>query len=643
MKLSSSKARLVACGVAMVLSACATQRSTRQEQPGFARLLDSATLDPRGGSDSQLKAVEAVRFITQGDLPRASRSINAALQLDQRDSWLHFLNGFVYHLQARQGDSQKNELAIEGYRTALRLDPGNWIAEEFLGLAYLDIKQFKQAKEQFAQALLLAPDTTVSMYGLMMTSYLTGDPRLACAMADQFRKHTPQLDPTFLRSSVSVYASCGNFDAAEQMRSELRSGNADAALIQRADQRLTQWKEFYRAPRAERVSMTSSAAPALRLADAFTITQRPLAPPVTQPMALTPQLQAPASSISGASATEEPESQVSNDAQPSNDAATPTVGGGTPRMVLVDVVIISTQENSSTSKGINLLNALTLQLGSATAPGYSWTMDTASTNRTVITKAVTVPALAYSLNIANSNVTHDEVLARPTLAAIEGQPSEFFAGVNVNAGVLSTTTLGSPSVVPVDKRFGVKLAITPNFLADGMVKLKVEAQRTFVMPDANNAAFAYRFDIAETTTDANVVMKMGDTLVLSGLSENEKSSARDGVPLLQDIPGVQYVFSSKQDRQLQHSALILITPRAPIYASQSEPGAADGTPDSVRALSARLGFPATIPPNVEAIVRSLDETSVFRQFRQGDVSMERWDRVATTGDRLRQALSFLYY
>jgi type II secretory pathway component GspD/PulD (secretin) len=312
-------------------------------------------------------------------------------------------------------------------------------------------------------------------------------------------------------------------------------------------------------------------------------------------------------------------------------------------MVLVDVVIVSTQENTSTSKGINLLNALTLQLGSATASAYSWTFDSASANRTVITKAVTVPALAYSLNIANSNVSHDEVLARPTLAAIEGQPSEFFAGVNVNAGVLSTTTLGSPSVVPVDKRFGVKLAITPNFLADGMVKLKVEAQRTFVMPTTNNQEFAYRFDIAETTTDANVVMKMGDTLVLSGLSEKENSSSRDGVPGLQDVPGVQYVFSKKQDTQLSHSALILITPRSPIYAAHDEAAAPGGVSEAEQALGRRLGFPATVPTNVEAIVRSLSDTDLFRQFRQGDVAMERWDRVATTGDRLRQALSFLYY
>lgn len=639
------KMRLVTLAVAMALSACATQGDLnrpavqmRREQPLFTDVLDSSTWDAQAGvrSESQMKAAEAVRFVTQMKLPQASRSINAAIQLDERNSWLHFLNGFIYHLQARQGDAQRNDLAIEGYRTALRLDPGNWIAQEFLGLAYLDLKQFKQAKDEFAQALLLAPQTTVSMYGLMVTSYLTGDPRMACAMADQYRQHSSRLEAAFLRSSVSVYASCGNFAAAEQMRDQLRAANTDSMLVERADQRLTQWKDFYRAPRLERVSNTSAGA--IRLADAFTITQRPTAPPVVQPLLEASPLQSQSSSSFG-----DVQQPASNEQASSSEPVASTTAGDTPRMVLVDVVIVSTQENSSTSKGVNLLSALTLQLGSATASAYSWTFDSASANRTVITKAVTVPALAYSLNIANSNVAHDEVLARPTLAAIEGQPSQFFAGVNVNAGVLSTTTLGSPSVVPIDKRFGVTLAITPNFLANGMVKLKVEAQRTFVMPATNNQAFAYRFDIAETTTDANVVMKMGDTLVLSGLSEKETSTARDGVPGLQDVPGVQYLFSKKQDTQLSHSALILITPRSPIFAAKAEAGAAEGESASTKALRERLGFPTTIPPNVEAIVRSLSDTDLFRQFRQGDVSMERWDRVATTGDRLRQALSFLYY
>ena len=317
-------------------------------------------------------------------------------------------------------------------------------------------------------------------------------------------------------------------------------------------------------------------------------------------------------------------------------------------MVLVDVVMLSTLETITTSEGVNLLNALTLQLGSATAPAFSKTFSgsfdgTTSSGTTQITRAVTIPALSYSLNIANAVNNVNEVLARPTLAAIEGQPSEFFAGSNLSAGVLSTTTLGSASVVPVDKRFGVQLAITPTFQPNGMIKLKVSAKRTFLNATPNTGGFAYQYDIDETSTDANVVMRMGDTLVLSGLSEKETTSTRNGVPVLQDVPVLQYLFSTKRDIDYQRSVLILITPRAPVYADKAESGQDGRTSESLKALRKRMGFSGAMPANIDSIVNHMKTTDFYRQFRQKDVVMERWDRSRTTADRLRQALDFLYY
>ena len=625
----------VAAGLVLALAGCATQPrdtahplSARDTQQYLAQLIDPSLLkgDETAPSESIALATQALRYIAQSDLTRASKAINAAVQLDGRNSYLHFINAFVYQLQAKQGDSKKNELAVEGYRTALRLDPGNWIAQEFLGLAYLDLKQFARAKEQFAQVLLMAPDSVASMNGLMVSAYLTGDGQMACAMADRMRERASDLDPTFLRSSVSVYSACGKFDAAAQMRRQLSASGADSAMLERADLRMEQWRDF----EASGVGVVPAAA--------FTVTTRqepkPAAVPLPDYLTTRPPVAAPPGS--GATA---PEAADEKSVVQTAPAATAPAGGDDNSMVLVDVVIISTQETVSSSKGVNLLNALTLQLGSATAPAYSWTFDDASANRTVITKAVTVPALAYSMNIANAASSTNEVLARPTLAATEGLPSEFFAGVNVNAGVLSTSSLGSASVVPIDKKFGVRLAITPNFLPGGMVRLKVQAQRTFIVPNASGGQFAYRFDLSETSTDANVVMKLGDTLVLGGLTEKETSRSRDGVPGLQDIPGAQLLFSRKTESDFQRSALILITPRTPIYAARAE-GASETTAE--RALRERLGF-KPLPSNAETITAYQAQTGLFRQFRQGDVAMARWDRTATTAERLRQALSFLYY
>lgn len=592
--------KLTVCLAAML---CFSSLSWAQAQEkSFAEMVNKFVLIPAGEPESEMlaKAAVAVNFIKRMELPQASKAINEALQLDARNTYLHFFNGFVYHLQARQGDTQKNEMAVEGYQQALRIDPSNWIAQEFLGLAYMDLKKFDLAKGQFADVLLMSPDSTVSIYGLMVASYMAGDPVTACAMADQFSKSSPEPHAGFIRSSVSVYASCGDFDKADRMRLALGQLNREGAEVHNVDRRLAQWKTFYR-----------TREPSGRQEDIVVSQASPSA------------------------------------ADPGGARAPEVVDDGTPGMVMVDVVMVSTQELITTSKGINLLNALTLQLGAANGvAAYSENLNYnqgTGVGTTTITRALTVPALAYSLNIANANNTVNEVLARPTLAAIEGMPSEFFSGTNLNAGALLTSSLGNPSVIPVDKRFGVKLAVTPSFLPNGKVKLKVDAQRTFLNADVDTAGFAYRLEISETTANANVIMNIGDTLVLSGLSEKESSNSRTGVPVLQDVPVIQYLFSTKRKSDFQRSVLILITPRSPLFTSKSERGQTPAAAQSMKALREKMGFSDRTPSNVESILNHLKTTELFREFRQGDVSLERWDRMHSTGDRLRQALEFLYY
>lgn len=610
-------------------------------EASFTDMIGKVTLLPPGQQDSEMltKATVAVEAIRKMDLPAAQRAANEALQLDARNSYLHFLNGFVYHLQARQGDTQKNEMAIEGYRQAVRLDPSNWIAQEFLGLAYMDLKQFEQAKLQFSDVLLMTPESSVSLYGLMVASYLTGDATTACAMADQFRKVVQQPDASFIRSSVSVYASCGQFEQADQMRQVFNAAGVSGPEAERMDRRLVQWKSFY-----QRSANTGFAKTSLNAGDAHStqLAQAFKMPSVTRPTGDVPGLPAPAASEPAPA----PASEPSTDTPP--EAAT-AEGADNPRMVLIDVVLLSTQEIMSSSKGVNLLSALTLQLGGASGTAAYSRVTTSTIHNgappdvsTVITRAVTIPALSYSLNIANANSSANEVLARPTLAAIEGLPSEFFSGTNLSAGVVSTSTQGGTTVVPLDKRFGIKLAVTPRFLPKGQVQIKVEAQRTALNANSDNPRVAYQIEIAEIVANANVVMKLGDTLVLSGLSEKSTSSTRDGVPGLQDVPVVQYLFSNKKTNDIQRSVLILVTPRLPVQVAEASKTTGDNMAERMKTLREKFGLPASIPSNVEAIMSQLKPTDLFREFRQGDVTLERWDRTRSTGERLKEALALLY-
>ena len=202
---------------------------------------------------------------------------------------------------------------------------------------------------------------------------------------------------------------------------------------------------------------------------------------------------------------------------------------------------------------------------------------------------------------------------------------------------------GKERALAWEKGLGMKGAVTPVFLPQGQVQLKVEAQRTSLNASAENSRVAYQIEIGETTANANVVMKLGDTLVLSGLSEKTSSSTRDGVPGLQDVPGLQYLFSNKKTNDIQRSVLILVTPRSPVQIAEADPAQGGNMLDAMKALRERFGLAANIPANVEAVMNQMKPNDFFREFRQGDVSMERWDRMRTTGERLQEALGFLYY
>jgi type II secretory pathway component GspD/PulD (secretin) len=242
------------------------------------------------------------------------------------------------------------------------------------------------------------------------------------------------------------------------------------------------------------------------------------------------------------------------------------------------------------------------------------------------------------------------VLARPTLAALEGMRSEFFSGTSLNAAVVSGGTGQSGSSVSLEKRYGVKLTVLPQILPNGMIKLAIDASRTFLKPPSSDIGFTYKLEISEILANANVVMRMGDTLILGGLSEKETTSTRDGVPGLQDLPFWQYLFSRQARTDYQKSVLILITPRPANYTWLSEESKAEfaKTPDdpftpSMDVLRARYSDWFKPYPNLASVFHHLNAADLYREFRTGDVTLETWDRMDSTRSRLKQALGFLYY
>jgi tetratricopeptide (TPR) repeat protein len=577
---------------------------------------------------------EVLELLSQSKLPEASAAINAALKLDASNASLHVLNGLVYHLMARQGDSSKSDTAIEGYRSAIRFEPANWVAHEFLGLAYFEKRDYGQALGEFAEVLLQRPDDPDVMLRAMAAAYLGGDAGVACAMADRLRAQpAAALDRAFLRGSVLVYAACGRDDTAQQQKALYFKLPLPDEERQRIDLRLADWRYTHR--QRTTVGDAGSGGAAAPASDGAMLRAQYTSPGLPPPGSY-PTYPGAVPGMSGPSTSVLPETAKSS---------------GSDRMVLVDVVMIRTEDSITTSKGVNLLSALNLQFGSSTQPAYGrTTVSQAEAGvTTIVQRAITVPALTYTLNIANANKNLNEVLARPTITALEGVRSEFFSGTVLNAAVVSGGTGFNSGSVSVEKRYGVRLALLPQILENGMVRLAIDASRTFLKPPSSDIAFTYKLEISEILVNANVVMQLGDTLILSGLSERESTSVRDGVPVLQDIPVAQYLFSRKTQTEYQKSVLILITPRPAAYTWLSEETKAalskkrDAFSPSMDVLRARYSDWFKPYPNLASVFHHFNAADLYREFRTGDVTIEQWERKDSTSLRLKNALEFLYY
>lgn len=608
----------------VMLSGCQTM-SSKPVESAYTSLpttdiYSSIPMDKLNTGPRKITA-DGIRALDANDFERASDLFNLAVKTDITNSYLQFLNGLAYHLRGLQGENSLLPLAETGYKLAIQFDDTNWLAQYYLGMLYLDQRKFEEAKNQLANAALYVDDDPDLLYNLALAAYYSKDLTTADAALRGARKLSPGISyPHILRASAIISAATNAPEQADEFLDKYREVTSDSSQHRYVKKRMQKWSRLNKALQDQGFSLQ----PAQFLFD--------------------------------------------NNSGNSADAMNQTYDSNSPGMsasedefidkdmVVVDVTIIRTEEDINTSMGVNLLQGLQLQFGNsddgtvAFSKTRSFTKDADNTfnntNSRSLTRFISIPAVTYSLNIANSNSARNEVLARPSLVALSGETSEFFSGVDITGAAVSG---GDGDSVSVEKEVGVKLAVTPEFLPNDHVKLSIQAERTFLTNPSASVVFDFRLDTTKTIVNSNVVMRFGETLILSGLSEKELESNRDGVPVLQDIPLLQYGFSRRTSRDFLKSVLILVTPRRAQYTYQDE---ADKQADRSRYSNNDLQMAEfedkfkdlfKPQPNTAPVFSHLQDNSVYREFRTGDLTMQSWNTLQSHGDRLREATRFIYY
>ncbi len=606
--------------IIITLAGCKTLSlsSDKSELPSgnmSSTLFDSIPIE-KNNTEIRHLVSDAIKSLETNELALASQKINQALKLDVSNSNIQFLNGLIYSYQAKLSDLEKSELAVQGFNLSRQFDPNNWITAYHQGLLNLDRRKFNLAQKYFAEAALLNDNYPGTFYHLAAASYYAHDPITAAGALNRLREFSVyKKDPRVLRASALVMAALNNFGEAREFNNQYKKIVSQPNKQKQLESRLDDWSDFHKLGT--------------------------LAPPNIIEIASTNEpLQIAQLNLNNGS--KNPENQPSSsEKKPKKDN----------EMVIVDVVIVRTEEYSTTRRGVNLLNSLSIQFGQSENPGFKYSRirdlpASSSVTRTIV-RNIEIPSITYSLNIVNSNTNRGEILARPSLTALNGKVSKFFSGINING--VATSSSGSGTPVEVKKDIGVSMAILPKLLKNGRLILKVVAERTFLTAqNTTSITVSQRIDTSKTKVSATVNMKFGETIILSGLSEKETQYSRDGVPGLQEVPVLQYGFSREDNIDFQKSVLILLTPRRPAYThqstkSKSNPEQSSSNMNILNELRSRYSDWFLPYPNWASVFNQMQKNSLYREFRTGDVELENWENDRMRSNRIKRILDFIYF
>ncbi|MDX1297888.1 MAG: pilus assembly protein N-terminal domain-containing protein [Pseudomonas sp.] len=144
-------------------------------------------------------------------------------------------------------------------------------------------------------------------------------------------------------------------------------------------------------------------------------------------------------------------------------------------------------------------------------------------------------------------------LASPRLGARSGGKAELTVGGQVP---VVTSSINGPSVEYKD--YGVLLNIEPQLYGNEHIATRVLAEISQV-DKANQVGDYPAFKTRRTENE--VQLKVGETLVLSGLVSEDSQATIEGIVWLKDLPFIGSLFRNKSAKNNRTELVIFITPR----------------------------------------------------------------------------------
>ena len=223
-----------------------------------------------------------------------------------------------------------------------------------------------------------------------------------------------------------------------------------------------------------------------------------------------------------------------------------TIPGVSPSSTLTTGTTTTGTTTTAIEPASNAVNAAAGALLGRVVPGFNLLVGAENSPRVILD--------------ALHNITDVKVLSNPSLVVLDNQAATLQVGDQVpfSTGTATVLTANNTVVNTIDyKNTGIILRVLPRANANGNVVLDIEQEISSVAAGSTGSLTP---TISQRRVKSSIAVASGQTVLLAGLISETENKQRQGIPLLDSIPGVGDAFSHQATLRARTELILFIRP-----------------------------------------------------------------------------------
>ena len=237
--------------------------------------------------------------------------------------------------------------------------------------------------------------------------------------------------------------------------------------------------------------------------------------------------------------------------------------------VVVDIAVLEGSKNWEKNLGIAWPSDVSVALQTATTTTTSGTSGTTTTTTPTLYNLAHLKASNFAVTVGSAqlnillNDSNTKILDNPRIRCTDQQKATMKIGERIPIATGSYQTGASTSTISslVNTQFqyqdvGINIELTPTIHFDRDVTLKIKIEDSSLNGTSTISGVTEPI-IAQKTSEQVIRLREGEASVLSGMVNKTDQVAWTGVPGLSAIPGLKYLFGSK-DHTIQEDEIVFV-------------------------------------------------------------------------------------